>query len=667
MIAVFLGVLLLMLGPVMVWGSRDADSRVRADDEHHHSAGDVAFSLLVLAGCVIAGSAAVWAIGSGATSTIVMRSGVPGGSWVFTLDTLSAVFVLVVCFVGAACAVFGVRYLAHERAQRPVAFTHAVFATVLAAMVLVVTAHAVVPFLIAWEVMAVGSYFLIVHEHEHTAVRRAGLIYLAATHTGTLALIAMFALWSGQASDWSFAALAHAAPGLPHHAGLVLTLAILGFGFKAGIVPLHFWLPPAHASGPSHVSAMLSGIVIKMGIYGLLRVVMLLDGAAPAWWGWAVLTLGTVSGVLGVLWALAQHDIKRLLAYHSVENIGIILMGIGVGVLGVSSGHPLVAALGFAGAVLHTVNHALFKSVLFLGAGAVQRAVGTRDMEQLGGLAKRMPWTWLAFIIGATAIAGLPPLNGFVSEWLVYLGLFRSAQATDTLRLAALGVPALALIGALALACFAKVSGIVFLGTARSARAADALEVPPALRIPTLVLAGACVVLGAVPVLGVVPALRVATAVAHLAPADAQRAGLVVRDAWWISAMSAAVFLLFAGLWIARRRALGRRVVRQSITWACGAASTSPRMQYTASSFAAPLLSTFGRLSGVVEHRAGNAFHTHPVDLVLDRAAGPVWRRIQRAALRLRPIQQGRLFAYLLYVMVALMVLLGYLALVTRR
>ena len=282
----------------------------------------------------------------------------------------------------------------------------------------------------------------------------------------------------------------------------MLLLALVGFGFKAGFVPMHFWLPPAHAAAPSHVSALMSGIVIKTGIYGLLRVVLLLGGA-PAWWGWIVLGLGIISGVLGVLWALAQHDIKRLLAYHSVENIGIILMGIGVGVLGVAYHAPLVAMLGFTGGLLHTVNHAVFKSLLFLGAGAVYRATGTRNMEELGGLARRMPLTWLAFLIGAAAIVGLPPLNGFVSEWLVYQGLFATSQSSDVLRLAVLGIPALALIGALALACFTKVAGVVFLGTPRTAHASRATEVGRGRYLPALALAVTCLALGVAPALGI--------------------------------------------------------------------------------------------------------------------------------------------------------------------
>ena len=632
----------------------------------HRPVSDVVYRVLVIAGCVVSGAAAVRALVSGSDAAVTVPSSVPGGAWVFALDPLSAVFVGTICFVGAACAAFGTPYLAPERARHPVWFAHSVFALLIAALLLVVTAQAVVPFLIAWELMAVGSYFLIVYEHEDSNARRAGLVYIIATHTGTLMLFATFAAWSVHASNWTFAALGAAGPSLPYGGGVILGLAAIGFGFKAGLVPFHFWLPPAHSAAPTHVSGLLSGVVIKTGIYGILRVLTLLGGA-PRWWGWVMLAVGVGSGVLGVLWALAQHDIKRLLAYHSVENIGIIGIGIGIGALGAAYGHPGIAVLGYAGALLHTVNHALFKSLLFLGAGAVFAATGTRDMELLGGLAKRLPYTWVAFFIGATAIIGVPPLNGFVSEWLVYVGLFRAAQSPEALRLAVLGVPSLALIGALALACFAKVSGVVFLGQPRTAAAAGAHEVRPALRAPMFVLVAACVVLGVAPAFGVVPVVNVAAALVRVAPNATEELMPVVRDSAWISASALLTLALLAVAWLGRSALLRRRSVRAEETWACGYPLGTSRMQYTASSFAAPLLSTFGRVSGVVEHRTADALHTEPVDLVLDRSAIPVWHRVRRAAMHLRPIQQGRLYAYLMYVMAALVVLLAYLALASRR
>src|SRR5712692_10063415 len=403
----------------------------------------------------------------------------------------------------------------------------------------------------------------------------------------------------------------------------MLSLALVGFGLKAGLVPLHFWLPGAHASAPSHVSGLMSGVMIKTGIYGLLRVISLV-GAVPAWWGWTVLTLGILSGVLGVLWALAQHDLKRLLAYHSIENIGIILLGMGAGALGVAYQAPAVAVLGFAGAVLHTVNHALFKSLLFLGAGAVFRATGTRAIDQLGGLARRMPWTWVAFLVGSVAIIGLPPLNGFVSEWLVYQGLLRGGLAVGPVRVAVLGVAALALIGGLALACFAKVGGVVFLGEPRSAAAEQGRERTAGYLLPMAALALACAVIGFLPSVAVQPVLAVAGSIAGASLETVQTTlGTVVRAAWGISLVSGGVVLLLIVGWAWRRALERRRPPARSETWACGYVGSTPRMQYTAASFAAPLLQAFGRAAGVRTERTPAAFHTHPVDLVLEGVVLP--------------------------------------------
>jgi hydrogenase-4 component B len=615
------------------------------------------FLLLTAAGSILAGIPAVQVLLGRHPLLLHWRSGVPGGDWALGLDPLSAVFLLTILGPGLASAAYGIRYLAREREQRAVWLNHAAFAAVLAMLALVVTARSTLLFLSAWELMALGSYLLIVTEHERPAVRRAGLLYLVATHAGTLALLAMFALW-GRAGDWTFTGLAAAAPG-----AAVFALALVGFGIKAGLVPFHFWLPPAHAAAPSHISALLSGVVIKTGIYGLLRVVAL-AGAPPRWWGWTVLVLGVASAILGVLWALVQHDIKRLLAYHSVENIGIILMGLGVGALGSASGHPTVAVLGYAGAVLHTLNHALFKSLLFLAAGAVYRATGSRNLEQLGGLARRMPWTWLGFLVGAAAIVGLPPLNGFVSEWLVLLGLLRAGQEPQALRLAIFAVPALALVGGLALACFSKVAGIVFLGNPRSEPARTAHEVGSGLIVPALALGLVCAVIGVLPRLIVGPVLRAGATTAGLAwEPVARNLASVFLDAGRISLVALALLGVGTLFWLIRRLALSRRVVRTEETWGCGYPHPTPRMQYTASSFAAPLATLFGGLAGVRESRGGTVFHSAPIDLVLDATVLPAWQRVQRIALRLRPMQQGRLHLYLIYVVVAVVALLVYLVL----
>ena len=623
--------------------------------------GERAYGLLVSAGCVLAALPALRVLAGGSAAPVRLSIPAPSGPWVFGLDLLSAAFLLVILGPGLASALYGSRALGNAQDRRGVATARALFAVELVALVLVVLARAVVPFLVAWEVMAVLAYFLVTFDNERPEVRRAGWVYLVATHVGTLALIALFASWAGVGGGLTFDALAGRAASLPAGGALVLCLALFGFGLKAGLVPLHFWLPDAHGSAPSHVSALMSGVVIKMGIYGLIRVVSLL-GAPPAWWGWLVLVSGVFSGVLGVLWALAQHDLKRLLAYHSVENIGIILIGLGTGALGAAYGVPLVAVLGFAGAVLHTVNHALFKSLLFLGAGATVHATGTRIMDRLGGLGRRMPLTWVSFLIGSVAIVGLPPLNGFVSEWVVYLGLLHGGTSAGSIRLVLFGVAGLAIIGGLALACFAKVCGIVFLGVPRSDAALHGHEVSAGMLGPMFGLAGACAFIGLAPGLAVGPALVVGASIARISIPSSVGDVLVgiVRLGLWSLLL---VVLLAVGIvvWAAVRR---RRSITRAETWGCGYALQNERMQYTASSFAAPLLAAYGPLTGVHETLApaGGAFHTHASELVLDRAILPAWAAVRGVLGRLRPLQQGRLWVYLLYVIATLLLLLLYLA-----
>ena len=622
-------------------------------------------AVLLVAGCAAAAVPAVLVLAGGSVAPITLEVPAPSGPWVFGLDALSAAFLLVVLGPGLASGLYGTRALSDEDPAngRAVTAARSLFTIELAALALVVLSRAVVPFLVAWEVMAVLAYFLVTFESDRAEVRRAGLIYLVATHAGTLALLALFAYWAGAAGGLTFDALAMSASRLAGGAALVWGLALFGFGLKAGLVPLHFWLPDAHASAPTHVSGLMSGVVIKMGVYGLVRVVALFATGGtvpPVWWGWLVLVLGVVSGVLGVLWALAQHDIKRLLAYHSVENIGIILIGLGIGALGAAYGLPVVAALGYAGAVLHTVNHAVFKSLLFLGAGAAAHGAGTRVMDRLGGLGRRMPMTWAAFLIGSVAIVGLPPLNGFVSEWVVYQGLLHGVTAGGSIRLALFAVAGLALIGGLALACFVKVCGIVFLGVPRSSGAAGAHEAAAGLLVPMLALAAACILLGILPGAAVRSALAVGASVVP-GPVPMVESGVLtaVSSIGWLSAAVVALLALGSAAWSALRR---RRPLAEAETWGCGYALPSARMQYTASSFAAPLLAVWGALAGIRREATPGAFHGHPRELVLEGAIQPAWEGLRRALARLRAIQHGRLWVYLLYLIAVLLVLLGYLA-----
>lgn len=627
---------------------------------HHPRFADGGYRLLMLAGCTVAAVPAVRVLLRGSLQPVSFPTTLPGGPWVVGLDELSAWFVLLLCIVAAATVSFGVTYLARERAHRNIGSSHALFALLVAAMLGVFAARAVIPFLLAWEIMAVSAYLLIVFEHERPGVRGAGMVYLVLTHAGTLALLGMFLLWGRPSPDLSFAHLTPAAAHLVGGGVPILLLAIFGFGVKAGVFPFHFWLPGAHAAAPSHVSALLSGVMIKTGVYGLFRVLSLF-GAPPPWWAWTVLLLGLASALLGVLWALTQHDLKRALAYSSVDNIGVILLGLGLGALGTAYHNPVLALLGFTGALLHTLNHALFKSLLFLGAGAVVRATGTREIDRLGGLARAMPRTAWAFLIGSIAIVGLPAFNGFIGEWTLVRGFLAAGGSAGPLRLAGLGAAAIGLIGALTLACFLRLGTAVFLGKPRAAGVEPTEDAPGGIGAGLALLGVACFAIGLLPAIAVTPALRVA-ATLSASP------GTVAIGPPGGTATTRAVTVLVAGLlftcaivWSIRLRAGRAGKVRVDATWACAYPAPTVRMQYTAASFSAPLVRAFASTAiPAVEGSiaGGNAGRE---DRVLHGFAVPVWRRIRRLAAELRPLQQGRVTTYLQYIIGTVVLLLGFL------
>jgi hydrogenase-4 component B len=590
---------------------------------------------------------------------------VPGGEFAVALDSLAAVFLVPVLVIAPLGAIYGLDYwrqAEHPDNTRGLCLFYGLLAT---GMALLVVAQNAVLFLAAWEVMALAGFFLVTTEDKKPEVREAGWVYLVATHTATLALVALFALLRQASGTFTLKALAAGtiSPGL---ATAVFLLAVIGFGLKAGIMPLHVWLPGAHAMAPSHVSAILSGVMLKMGIYGLVRVTGLLPGP-PAWWGGCLLVLGAISGILGVAYAIGQHDLKRLLAYHSIENIGIIVMGIGLAMLGRSLGRDEWILLGMAAALLHVWNHALFKSLLFYSAGAVIHATGTRAIDQLGGLARRMPATGLAFLVGAVAICGLPPLNGLVSELLLYLGLFHTldhGQASGA-SFTAFAAPALALIGALALACFVKVYGVVFLGQGRSPAALRAHEAGPFLLGPMAILAGMCFLIGLAPSLAV-PLLQEgafawAQELTTTAPALATLAPL-----GWVSVIGCLLMgLVLVGAVLLRNR-LRVGGVAPAGTWDCGYAAPSARMQYTASSFAEMIVGLFAWGLRPRTHAPHDLplfpteahFHCEVDDAVLDEAARPAFRLGASLFGRLRFLQQGGIQTYLLYIFAGLVVLL---------
>jgi len=619
-----------------------------------------------------AGAVAASALGIVAAVAHLLRGGevaaqapwrLPLGAVAVGIDPLSAFFLLCVFVVSGLAAVYGAGYLAAYLGTRRVAPAVAFFNLLVAAMTGVVIARDGVLFLVAWEVMTVASFFLVTFEDDRETTRRAGLTYLIASQLSAIALFVLFALLRQHAGSFAFARLLAAGAPAGGLAGGVFVLAVAGFGTKAGFWPLHVWLPDAHPAAPSHISAVMSGVMIKMGIYGLLRTLTFL-GTPPLWWGVLLVGVGVVSGVIGVLYALAQHDLKRLLAYHSVENIGIIALGIGVGLLGQSRGDAAVTFLGYAGALLHVLNHGLFKGLLFQGAGSVLHATGVRDLDLLGGLGRRMPTTALTFLVGAVAISGLPPLNGFVSEWLIFVGAFRGgAVLGGGAGVAVLVVvPALALIGGLAVACFVKVFGVVFLGTPRSDAPQRAHESGAAMRWPMVAGAALCVVVGVFP----------AAALRLVAPAATQLGALPLVPAGVVGALPAITLVaallvgVAGGLALVRGALLRRAPVRTAATWGCAYPETTPRMQYTAASFAAPVLAPFADvLRGTVhaELPAGYfpqaaRFEQHVGDLAGERVLVPTVRRVLRDVGRLRVLQQGRIQLYLAYVLVTLLVLL---------
>jgi formate hydrogenlyase subunit 3/multisubunit Na+/H+ antiporter MnhD subunit len=606
-----------------------------------------------VAGGLVGLAGALAALPGGATD-LRLAWGVPYGSFLIGVDPLSALFLVPVFLLTALAAVYSAGYWRHEPDAR--AADGWCFMNLLAAsMVLVLVARNAVLFLAAWEAMTLTSFRLVAFDPDRPDTRRAAWIYLAASQFGAACLIAMFLrLGAGQAG-LDFDGLAGFAARMPDAVPLVLALGAVGFGLKAGLMPLHGWLPVAHPAAPSHVSAVMSGVMIKTGLYGLVRLAML-SGGIPAGFGWLLLAAGLASAVLGVLRALAQRDMKRMLAYSSVENVGLIAAGLGLGFLGLAHGRPEIAFAGLAGGLLHMLNHAVFKGLLFLGAGAVAESAGTRDMDLLGGLWRRMPVNGPAFLVGAAAIAALPPLNGFAGEFLLFAAGFAGVRADGPVAAAgAATVAALALIGGLSAACFVRAFGISFLGEPRTAQARAAREVGPSMQWPVATLAGACVVAG----LAAPQILRaIAAVVASIAPAAAPSAPAALG---WAVAAGAAAALLAGILLLVRRALLAKRTVAAAGTWDCGYALPDARMQYTATSFAQPLLDAFAPAAAP---HAPRGLFAEPV--AFDAAAPAAWKRRRDDLLRaiaahlatLRWLQHGRIHLYVLYIALALLVLL---------
>jgi hydrogenase-4 component B len=596
------------------------------------------------------------------------------------LDALSAFFLLLISVLGLALSIYSLGYARGFYGRKSVGLLGAFYNALLLATTLVFTADNAFFFLIAWEIMALTAYCLVSFEHEQDEARRAGVLYFVMSHIGTGFIILGFLVLfqaSGAYGFDGFHLLGKTMSSGPRNAAFIFFL--LGFGIKAGIVPFHTWLPAAHPVAPSNISAFMSGVLIKTGIYGLTRVFFDFLGAPPMWWGVTVLTLGTVSAVIGVLYALMQHDLKRLLAYHSIENIGIILMGLGAALLFLHNQHPLLATLALIAGLYHTINHAVFKALLFLGAGAVLHATGTRDMERMGGLARRMPKTAFFFLVGAVAISALPPLNGFVSEWLTYQSLLQGFGTTPSLfrLLFPLSGAMLALTGALAAACFVKAFGITFLAQPRSESAANAHEATPAMLLGQGILAAACLFLGLFPtvflrlldpVTGQLTGERIA---GRLSVANGLVLSAVVPDGGTVSTLGIAVLGLcllvvpFA-LWLVFARGSTTRI---GPTWDCGLKGLTPQMEYTATGFSKPIRMIFKALfrpRREVQREYDYSpyfartvrFEAHVEEVFETRIYRPLNRMVLRLSLRMRALQAGSIQAYLIYIFITLLLLL---------
>ena len=558
------------------------------------------YGATMIAALILAGGALDHLTGpsAGEAPITVLPIGLPWLQAHFRLDTLTAFFMAMINAVAALASLFAIGYGTHVPEHRRVT---PLFPLFLFGMNMVLLADDAFSFLVSWEFMSLSSWLLVLSDHRSETNREAARIYLIMAVAGTFCLLAMFGLLSGYGGDYTFATMRHTElSGLPAH--LVVVLQLFGAGSKAGLVPLHAWLPLAHPAAPSHVSALMSGVMTKVALYAIIRVLFDLNGGVAWWWGAVMMVVGAVTAVVGVLYAMMQTDLKRLLAYSTVENVGIIVVALGLALAFLDSGDRLSAALALVAGLYHALNHSFFKSLLFLGAGAVLGSTHERNLNSLGGLLKRMPITGTTFLLGAAAISALPPLNGFVSEWLVFQALFRGPELPHwTMKF---GIPVvgalLALAAALAAACFVRAYGIVFLGRARSAAAAHAVEVNAPMRWALLALAGICVLLGVLPV-------AVSTALAFVVNplVDVQMnpaAGL----GWpWLSptgsvkgSYSATVVILVGGLLLlAARFAVrlwGGRKLRRAPAWDCGHAEDIANAQYTADSFAQPIRRVFG-------------------------------------------------------------------------
>jgi formate hydrogenlyase subunit 3/multisubunit Na+/H+ antiporter MnhD subunit len=618
--------------------------------------------------------------------TLTLPLGLPWLHWHLRFDPLAGFFLAVIGVITVAVSVFGPGYVRdYERGRYSQALLGIATGLFIAGMQLVVLADDTFAFMIAWELMSVSSYFLVAYEHHESANRRAAFLYLLMAQIGAVLILLGFGVVSGFGGDLSFTHL-RANELTPVWSAVAFTLALLGFGMKAGLVPLHIWLPEAHPVAPSHISALMSGVMLKVAVYGFIRFSFDLLGATPWTWGVIVLILGSVTALYGVLYALMQHDLKRLLAYHSVENIGIIYIGLGLAMIFNGSGHPKLGLLGLVGALYHTLNHALFKSLLFLGAGAVIQRSHEHNLEHMGGLIRHMPWTALYFLVGCLSISALPPLNGFVSEWLIFqTALQATALEGGVLRaIIPLAAAVLVLSGALAATCFVKVFSVVFLGQGRAKRVRSVHEARPAMVFAQGLLAALCVLFGVLPTVTVAGIGRVTEALTGEALASATRQGwlwltpVAPEVASYSAPLIALGVLIALAAWAAVYLALRSRRREHPVTrrdpWDCGFGGVTARMQYSPTAFTMPIRQIFQPVFRIHEDRVRDMdprlptrpahlrYILHVEDISWNTVYRPVEIAVHRVSRLVGRIQTGQLRHYLAYSFLTLLILLWLIA-----
>lgn len=583
----------------------------------------------------------------------------------FVIDPLSAFFILVISVMSLVSVIYSKGYLKPYIEKGKVINSHLIFLPVLiASMMLVVTCQNALMFLICWEIMSLSSFFLVIFENEKKEVRRAGIKYLVFMHISVIFIMIAFAMLSLKSGSFDFSSFIPVLRENIHFANIIFLLLFIGFGTKAGFVPFHNWLPDAHPAAPSHVSAIMSGVMIKTGIYGILRTLDLI-GTPSKSISYAVLIISIVSALYGVLYAITQHDLKRLLAYHSIENIGIIGMGIGTGMLGLSYGNNIAAILGFAGGILHILNHSIFKELLFLSAGSVYLKTHTKNIETLGGLIKSMPKTAVLFLIGSVAICGLPPFNGFVSEFLVYLSMFYGLSIHNffSVIMILFAIAGLALVGTMAVLCFSKAFSIIFLGMPRSEAAQNVKEdCEKSMILPMSFLALLALIIGITPQYVFQFMLKPVGVLVNIGPYNALSATILM----WIISLFAFAFLVVLALLILLKLKLTKGKIELHETWGCGYNRGNNHMQYTASSYASPFLSMlkplFKKVFDIEKPRKlfpqSAHFSLHVEDIEEAYVINPILKYDEWFLSKFEAIQSGNIQSYIKYGLIFLVVVI---------